>query len=390
LLRSTRQQHHQRIAQVLETRFPGTVDTQPELLAHHYTKAGLSAQAIPYWQRAGQRAIQRSANVEATNHLTKGLEVLKALPYTLELTREELELQTALGLSLIAIKGYGAPEVEEAYIRARQLCQQVGENPPLFPVLRGLWNCYLVRAELQTARDLGKELLSLAQRLEDSALLVEVYRALGTTLLFLGDLASARAHLEQGMALYDPQQHRSLAFRYGADPGVICQLYAAWTLWLLGYPDQALQRIHDALTLTYELAHAFSLAFALNHAAVVHMLRREERATQEQAEASITFSTEQRIAQWLAQGVTLRGWALAAQGQGEEGIVQIRQGLAAWRATGAELTRPYWLALLADAYGKGRRAEEGLQVLAEALAAVKNRGSAGARQSCIGSRGNYC
>jgi predicted ATPase len=164
LLRSTRQQHHQRIAQVLETRFPGTVDTQPELLAHHYTEAGLSAQAIPYWQRAGQRAIQRSANVEATNHLTKGLEVLKALPYTLELTREELELQTALGLSLIAIKGYGAPEVEEAYIRARQLCQQVGENPPLFPVLRGLWNCYLVRAELQTARDLGKELLSLAKR----------------------------------------------------------------------------------------------------------------------------------------------------------------------------------------------------------------------------------
>jgi predicted ATPase/class 3 adenylate cyclase len=374
LLRSTRQRHHQHIAQVLEARFSSLYETQPELVAHHYTEAGLSAQAIPYWLRAGQRAIQRSANLEAINHLTKGLEVLKTLPYTPERTRGELELQTALGPALIAIKGYGAPEVEEAYIRARELCQQVGETPQLFPVLRGLWNCYLVRAELQTAREIGKELLSLAQRMEDSALLVEVYRALGTTLLFLGELASARAHLERGMALYDPQQHRSLAFRYGADPGVICRLYAAWTLWLLGYPDQALQRIHEALTLTHELAHAFSLAFALNHAAVVRMLRREGRATQEQAEASITFSTEQRIAQWLAQGVTLRGWALTVQGQGEEGIVQIRQGLAAWRATGAELTRPYWLALLADAYGKGRRAEEGLQVLAEALAAVNNRG----------------
>ncbi len=176
------------------------------------------------------------------------------------------------------------------------------------------------------------------------------------------------------MALYDPQEHRSLAFRYGADPGVICQLYAANVLWLLGYPDQALPRIQAALTLAHELAHAFSLAFALNHATNLYQFRREGQATQERAEASIAFSTEQRFAQWFAQGMILRGWALAEQGQGAEGIAQLREGLAAWRATGAELDRPRFLALLAEAVGKGGSTEEGLSLLAEALVAVQRSG----------------
>jgi predicted ATPase len=199
---------------------------------------------------------------------------------------------------------------------------------------------------------------------------VEVHRALGTTLLFLGELTAARRDLEQGMALYDPQQHRALALRYGADSGIVCRLYAGWVLWLLGYPDQALHTINDALTQARALAHSFTLAFALNHTALVRMFRREGQQAQERAEASIAFATEQKITQWLAQGTVLRGWALAAQGRAAEGRQQICQGMAAWRATGAELTRPWYLAQLAEAYGQEGQGQEGLTVLKEALTIV--------------------
>jgi predicted ATPase len=154
LLKSTRQRYHRQIAQVLEERFPETRETQPELVAQHYTVAGLSAQAIPYWQQAGQRASERSANVEAISHLTKGLELLKTLPDTRERVQQELTLQIALGALLKATKGYGALEVEKTYLRSRELCQQIGQTPQLFFVLWGLWGVHVVRAELQTAREL--------------------------------------------------------------------------------------------------------------------------------------------------------------------------------------------------------------------------------------------
>src|SRR5262252_3893587 len=186
LLRSTRQQHHQRIAQVLETQFPELCTTQPELLAYHYTEAGFTAQALPYWQRAGEQASARSAHVEAVHHLTKGLEVLKTLPDTPERTQQELSLQTALGLPLLATKGMAAPEVEHTYARARALCQQLGETPQLFSVLWGLWWFYEVRGEVQTARELAEQLFSLAQRSPDPALLLQAHRAMGQTLFWLG------------------------------------------------------------------------------------------------------------------------------------------------------------------------------------------------------------
>jgi class 3 adenylate cyclase/predicted ATPase len=369
-----RRRLHEHTAQAIEALFHDGLEEHYSELAHHYSRSGNAAKAVTYCQRAGQQAVERSANLEAIRHFTNGLEVLKTLPETLARAQQELALQIALGVPLIAARGYGAAEVEGAYIRARELCQQVGDTPQLFLVLRGRWNGYLIRAELRMARELGEQLLQLAQREQDPALLVEAHRALGTTLFFLGELAPARGHLEQGIALYDPQQHRSLAFRYGADPGVICGLYAANVLWVLGYPDQALARIHEALTLARELAHAFSLAFALNHATNLHQFRREGQVTQERAEASMAFSTEQRFAQWLAQGMILRGWALAEQGQGAEGIAQLRQGLAAWQATGAELDRPRFLALLGEAYSKVGSTEEGLRLLGEAQAAVHRSG----------------
>jgi TOMM system kinase/cyclase fusion protein len=374
LLRSTRQQYHQRIARVLEARFQETVEIPPELVAHHYTEAGLSAQAIPYWQRAGQRAIERSAHLEAIAHLSKALEVLRTLSDSPERARQELGVQLALGQAWMAAKGQGVPEVERAYTRARELCQQVGETPELFPVLWGLWRFYLVRAEYQTARELAEQGLGVAQRVHDPALLLVAHHALGITVYFLGEVTRARAHLEQGMALYDRQRHHYLAFRYGLDLGVWCLSYGSWPLWLLGYPEQALKRNQEALTLARELAHPFSLAHALYYAAYLHYFRRDEHAAQEQAEAAMALASEKGFPQMVATGMITRGWALAMQGQGEEGIAQLQQGMDAFRAVAGDLDRPRYLAHLAEAYGQVGQTEAGLTTLAEALATAHNTG----------------
>jgi predicted ATPase len=374
LLRTTRQQYHQRIAQVLAKRFPETVDTQPELLAHHYTEAGLIAQAVPYWQRAGQQAIEHSAHVEAISHLTRGLELLKALPDTPERTQQEFVLHLTLGAPLNTTKGPAAPEVEQAYARARELSQQVGETPQLFPALYGLWRVSLLRAELQTARELGEQLLRLAQSLQDPTFLLEAHQALGVTLFYLGEFAPARLYLEQAIMLYNPQQHRSLAFRFGEDIKVVCLAHTAIALWCLGYPAQALERIDESLTLGLELSHPHSLTFAHNFATAFHQLRLEVAAVQEQAEAGLMLAGEHGFPLWLAWGTMLRGWALAEQTQGEAGMAQMRAGLDAWRATGAELLRPYFLALLVEVCGKMGQVEEGLTLLAEALAVMHKSG----------------
>jgi class 3 adenylate cyclase/predicted ATPase len=374
LLKNKRRHYHSQIAQVLAEQFPETKETQPELLAHQYTEADLVVQALPYWQQAGQRAVERSANVEAISHLTKGLELLKTLPDTLDRAQQELTLQITLGAPLQVTKGYAVPEVGAVYSRACELCRQVGETSQLFPALRGLWQFYLLRAELQTAHELGEQLLSLANSVQDPALLPEIHRALGEPLLWLGEFAPARVHLEEGITLYNPQQHRSHALVYGLDPGVPCLSFTAIALWNLGYPDQALKRGREALALAQGLFHPPSLTLALLFAAWLHQLRREGQTVRERAEAMIALCTEQGFAWWLAQGAILRGWALAEHGQGEEGIVQIRQGLAAWRVTGAELSGPHYLALLTEAYEKVARTEEGLVVLAEALVAANNTG----------------
>jgi predicted ATPase len=274
----------------------------------------------------------------------------------------------------MATKGYAAPEVEYAYARARALCQQVGETPQMFQAMWGLWYFYLVRAEFQIARELGEQLLHVAQRVQAPVLLLLAHRMLGHTLAFLGEFSAAHVHLERGMTLYAPEQHRSLASLYGQDQGVICQSWAALTLWCLGYPDQALRRIREALTLAQELAHPFSLAYAMCFTGMLCQLRGEVQAAQERATAAIVLCTEQEFAHYLARGRILRGWTMAEQGQGAEGLAQMRQGLTAYQATGAEVFRPYYLAFLTEAYGKVGQAEEGLTVLAQALVAVHKTG----------------
>jgi predicted ATPase len=374
VLHERRKALHEQTAWAIEALYSDNLDERYSDLAHHYSRSGNTQKAVEYLGLAGQQAAQRSANSEAITHLTAALELIKTLPSTLERDQQELALQIALGVPLMTTKGFAAPGMEKIYTRAHELCRQIGETPQLFPVLWGLWEFYLTQTKFQTARELGEQCLTLAQRVQEPGLLVPAYSALGMTLYWLGEFAPSREYVEQGIALYDPQQHGSHTLLYAYDPGVACLFYAAWDLWHLGYPDQALKRSHEALTLAQELSHPFSLAVALVVAAWLHQFRREGQATQEWAESIIALSTEQEFAQWLAVGTVLRGWALVEQGQREEGIPEMRQGMDALQAIGSEIERPCFLALLAEACGKVGQAEEGLAALAEALTMVDKSG----------------
>jgi class 3 adenylate cyclase/predicted ATPase len=371
LLRSTRRHYHQRIAQVLMERFP---ESQPELLAHHFTEAGLYAQAVGFWHEAGKTAIQRSANTEAVRHLSKGLEVVTMLPETVERLHHEIGIQTALGMALTATKGYGAQEVEGAYARARVLCEQAGETPHLAPVLAGLRRFHLVRGNLRTALEISEQYLHFARRSRDAGLLVAGHEALGATLLFTGEFTAARQHLEQGIACASAGP-RATDFGHGALPEVQCSSYLAMVLWFLGYPDQALRQNEEALGLARNLAHPYGLSHALATASVTNQLCREVALTQKQAEAMMTLSAEQDFAYMSAFSLLLRGWALTAQGHREAGIAEMRQGLVALQAPGAEHLRPYFLILLAEAYRAGGQIKEGLGALEDTQPAVAKSGS---------------
>ena len=367
---SRRARWHRQIGTRLEAGYGVRARELAVELAMHFARGRDMVRAVRYLHSAGEQALQRSAHQEAIAHFTHALTLLPILPETPERTEQELQVHMALGPALIATKGYADPDVGHTYSRARELCQQVGETPHLFPVLFGLWLFHLVRGELQTARHEAEEFLRLVNRQQAPALFLEAHGILGITLIYLGECAMARRHLEQSLALYDPTQHRSLAFLYGQDHGVVCLSYAAWVLWLLGYPDQALQRSQEALSLAQELSHPFSRAFALNFAALLRLHRREGQAAQAQAETLIALSVEQGFALYCAHGTILRGGALAVQGQGEAGMAQMLQGLEALQATGAVLRRPYYLAVLAEVYGRQQQAKEGLTLLTAALEIV--------------------
>jgi class 3 adenylate cyclase/predicted ATPase len=374
LLKSTRQQYHQRSAQVLTAQFPEIVEMQPEVVAQHYTEAGLGAQAMLYWQRAGQQALQRSANQEAIQHLTIGLALLPTLPEIPARAQQELDLQMALGPALSATKGPAAPEVEQTYARAQALCAQLGETPQLFPTLRGLCRFYQSRGALHTARELGQQLARLAQRAAAPTPRLEAHDALGSTLFFLGEYAAAWTHLEQGITLMDPSMQQALALHIGEAPGVRCLAYAALTLWCLGYPAQAVRRSQEALDLAEELTHSHSLAYAQHFAAFLYHRRREAPAIQGLAEALLALATAQGFPHYVGFGTCWQGVALAMQGQGEAGLAQTRQGMAAVLATGQALARPLCLILLAEATGHAGQIDEGLCLLTEALATLQASG----------------
>jgi len=371
LLIERRRALHERTGQAIEALYGAQIEAHCSELAHHFSRSGNAAKAVEYLLCAGRQAVQRSADAEAVTHLTQALGLLETLPDAPERAKQELALQITLGPAWMATKGFAAPEVEATYTRALMLSRQLGETIELFPALLGLRTFYIVRGELRTARELGEQLLALARKAQDPALLVQAHGALGINLFMLGELEPARAHLEQALALYDPRQQRSPAFFQGLEPGVLGLAFIAMDLWLLGYPDQALARSQAALALAQTLSHPAASADALILAAELHLYRREAQPTRELAEATAALATEHGLPFWLTYGTIFSGGALAVQGRAAEGIERMQQGLAAYRATGSEIYLTRFLALLAEAYARAGQAEPGLQTLDEALAVAE-------------------
>jgi TOMM system kinase/cyclase fusion protein len=372
LLRSTRLHYHRQIAQALTERFPATVETAPELLAHHYTQAGMDAEAVPCWLRAGQRALHASANPEAIAHLTTGLDLLARLPAGPERAGLELQFRLTLGPAYMAIHGYAASEVEACYQRARELCRELGDTPQLVPVLHGLWTYHVVRAQHASALALGEQVLELGAATDDDGLLLQGNMEVGWSHFFLGELQQAREHLERVLQLYDHERHSSHAFVYGDNPATSARSNLAQVLWLLGHVDQSLRHSEENLAILRSLIdHPYSVAFGLDLAAVVRQYRSDAPATRALVDEALVLSEAQGLAFVGAMASMLQGWVLAQEGDRNEGIARMRHGLAAQLATGAELARPYWLYLIGQACLATGAAREGLAVLDDAVAAVE-------------------
>ncbi len=371
LLMERRRTLHALIVDVMESVYSDRLSEHVERLAHHAFRGEVWDKAVTYLHQAGTKAATHSAYREAVAYFEQALSALKHLPDSREMLEQGIAIRIDLGPALINTRGWKVPEVEQTYARARELCQQLGETPQLFPVLWGLSRLYNWRGEIQAARELGEQLFTVAQREQDPALLLEAHHTLWAYSFFLGELASAREHQERGLALYDPQQHRHLASLYGGhDPGVCGLQIAGRVLCLQGYPDQALQRTKDALALARELTHPYSLTFALAGSATILQQRREVQALREEVEAGLTLATEQGFPRMITQQTVLRGWLLAEQGKEEEGIAQMLQG----RAKGEEQFQTYYGALVAEAYLKARQTEKGLNAVAETLTRVHKTG----------------
>jgi predicted ATPase len=374
LLRHTRRLYHKQIAQVLERQYAGTPEAHPELIAQHYTQAGLLREAVGYWQQAGQRALAQSAHVEAAGHLCQGLEALAALPESPERRQQELRFLLALGPAMIATRGYAAPEVGQVYNRAHTLCQMGEQTPQHFPVLVGLWNFYLVRAELQTAYGLGQQCWHLAQQSHDTTLSLEARAMLGVTQFFLGEFPQARTHLEQSMALQDLAPSPAASLQTAGLPVVACSAYLAFILWFLGYPAQAQSQSQKALSLARHVGHPYSLGYALTILGWVQQFLTGGEDGREFAETTQTIAAEHGFPFWEAQSRILFGRALCQHGQVDTGLAAMRQGLQVYQATGAALSCPFFLAHQAEIYAQTGDTTAGLEVVSDALTLTEHTG----------------
>jgi class 3 adenylate cyclase/predicted ATPase len=375
LLRERRNMLHSAIVAATERQFADRLTEKVELLAHHAFKGELWSKAVTYLHQGGRKAALRSANREAARYFEQALTALARLPQSRDMLEQAIDIRVDLGPVLMATKGFGAPEVESLYKSTQELCDRFGKTPQMFPVLWGRWLVNNMRGQHAIARELGEQLLDLAERERDTSLLLQAHHALWTTLFTIGDLAAAKIHQERGLALYNPQRHRSHAFLYGGhDPGVCCRAHFAETLWMLGYPDQALKNAKDAVRLARELAHSLSITIALNWAALTHYHRREYEETAKHAKAMVELATEQEFPLFFAHGLAFLASSMVEEGHGEKGLAELEMALAAMRVTGATRARTvaFTLCLLAEVCARERQTEKGLETIAEGLAMEGN------------------
>jgi class 3 adenylate cyclase/predicted ATPase len=366
VLKSRRQQLHGQIARTLEQRFADIVASQPEIAAHHFTEAGLAEPAIDYWLKAGHHAARRSANAEALNHLARGLELLPNIGDPMLRNKSELLLQTSLGHSLRATKGWSTDSVKQAYTRALQLCKESGFDDHTLPAVFGLWSWNFIRAALDEAHALAEDLVNTAENVDDSLFKVLAHEALGFTLFARGKFAAAHAALQRSIRMCEDSKAAAYLDLSAQDPRVHVRLYDGMALWLLGYPDQALRICAEARVYADTSQHPFSEAMSRTISLRVHQFRGEAAIVARQADAAITLCEEHGFVHYLAMALILRGWASAQQGEFEKGIAEIQDGLEKERATDALLFETYTLGLLADASIKNERYEHAFDFLNQA------------------------
>jgi len=378
LLREPRRALHARIAETLETQFVEIAENQPELLARHFTEAGLIEKAASLWGKAGQRSRERSALVEAIEQLTRALDQIATLPGTTALRREQITLQIALLNPLQYVKGYAAPETKAAVERARLLIEQAGalgepaENPMLLSsVLSGLWVTNWGAFNGDVLLDLAGQILALAEKQGATIPLISGHHLMGISLMATGDIAQARAHYDQAMALYDPAKHRPLAMRLGTDTGLIMMSWRSLTLWMLGFPEAALADAKQALKDARELGHAATLMNAQGITSCTHVLCGNYATANVPFDQLVALADEKGSLFWKAIGMMGQGWVLALAGRASDAVKKLTAAINAWRSTGATLAVPGWLSHLAFAYAELGQFDDAWRCIGEALTTVE-------------------
>jgi len=367
LLRGKRQEIHANIAAILETHFHDLVESQPELLAYHYGEAGNHQLAVNYWRASGLRAFAHSANIEAIAHFRKALEFLAALPDTPERKEQESEIQLALGIPLIAVRGYAAAETRDAFARARALCLTLNNAPNYVQALFGLWGNSWMCGKHDEALNMANEFLSRSRASSDPVLSMVAHRVMGSTLLTVGEFQSAREHFEQTIALSNVTDKQPLYSLYMVEPRAASLLLLSWNLWFLGYPDQSLSRVSEALNLAKDLSQPYTIAFAHYMISVVHLLRGDSDRALASAEKSLEMSQEQRFALYVVLSTISRGRALGELGRLGEAKIEIKRGIDDARRSGVGFMRPMMESWLADVHAQSGDNEAALSLVEQTL-----------------------
>jgi class 3 adenylate cyclase/predicted ATPase len=374
LLKSKRQVLNKAIAETLENRFADRTRNAPEVVAHHYTEAGLFDQATDYWLKAAQREMERFANAEAVGHASKGLELLKSLPENIERDRKELLLQTVLGTALGVSKGYTPPEVGEAFERAYVLSEKVGDTPARFMMLQGLWTYYLMRARYSISREIADRIMALATDAAEPGALVLAHLCTGINAYFPGDLAQALSHTKAARELYEKDGARSLAPVYGYDPGVMSFEFNAWALLEAGYPDQAAAMFVTGFDYAEKHGHPLTVATMKVHAACADASSDDPHRALACATDAEAFCQEHRIILRQAEAQIIKGWALAETGDPDAGVPVLEAGLTLWQQLGANIYDSAWYSMLTRAYVRAGRLAEAREALGAAFKAANDHG----------------
>ena len=375
LSRDKRKELHSRIAVALESKFPSMVETQPELLAYHLENAGLMASAIDYLRKAGQRAIEQSANNEAIKHLTHALQLLRSTDQTVLPKSAQLSLEAMLSQAMIARYGYAAPKTREMLIAAGALIDDTTEPSLKFSLLYGKWASHYVGGEVAKQRSAAAEFLTEADRTGDVAIRCIAHKIVGTTHVTMGEFARGLHHLEQSLALYDPKRHVGYRYHYGQDVGAATLCYLSWALWHLGHIDQALRTAREAMRLAEKASHPHTLVYTICHARdFMDLFQRRHQHIQTYANLVVSLCKENGFSHWANCGTIFDGWAAVCGGQVDWGIKLLRKGIAGWQEAGARLWMPMFLKLEAEAYAKAGWDQTALQKIEEALNTCKSTG----------------